>query len=301
MNRLAAALFSLVLATLPCVSMADTTTFNFTGDCLDCSNPQGQLIVNDYTYGTALYPAELVGFTYTSSLADVSVTQSNLESMWGYLGSTPGSYPFTLVFAENDQVYVFATNTAGDWCYGPEGTCENLSGGAIGIDHGVDGVFSPAAPASTPEPSSLLMLGTGAIGGLGVFRRKFIQRYKTCFLSVGLLFAVFTGPSVAHAQCTNMTSWVRGSVKVGSDGWVIGHFTNNSSQTLYVMYAFKKNGVPSNSMADQGAGTVKPGQTVGGELQGLYSTSADKNPAEIYWYAVLQSDIDAGKRCEHHW
>ena len=174
MNRLATALFSLVLATLPCVCMADTTTFNFTGDCLDCSNPQGQLILDDYTSGTALNPTELVSFTYTSNLADISVTQSNISFLNGSLDNTPGSYLFTLIFAENAQHYAFLTDTAGNWCYGLTGTCDNVGsgGGPIGVDHGVDGVFSPAAPASTPEPSSLLMLGTGVLGGLGVFRRK---------------------------------------------------------------------------------------------------------------------------------
>ena len=172
MNRLATALFSLVLATLPCVCMADTTTFNFTGDCLDCSNPQGQLVLDDYTSGTALNPTELVSFTYTSNLADISVSQSNISFLNGSLDNTPGSYLFTLIFAENAQHYAFLTDTAGNWCYGLTGTCDIGSGGLIGIDHGVDGVFSPAAPASTPEPSTLLMLGTGVLGGLGVFRRK---------------------------------------------------------------------------------------------------------------------------------
>jgi len=97
-----------------------------------------------------------------------------------------------------------------------------------------------------------------------------------------------------------MTSWVKGTVKVGSDGWVIGYLTNNSNQPLYVSYTFKQNGVPSTAMSNAGATTIQGGQTVGGEGQGLYSTGADKNPPEIYWYAVLKSEHDQ-YGCGHKW
>jgi hypothetical protein len=97
-----------------------------------------------------------------------------------------------------------------------------------------------------------------------------------------------------------MTGSVQGTVKVGSDGWVSGYLTNNSNQTLYVSYTFKQNGVPSTAMANSGGTTIQGGQTVGGEGQGLYSTGADKNPPEIYWYAVLKSEHDQ-YGCVHKW
>ena len=98
--------------------------------------------------------------------------------------------------------------------------------------------------------------------------------------------------------CTVMNSYVNGTTRVESDGWVTGHLTNTSSQPLYVSWAFKKNGVPDGP--DAGGGVINPGQTVGGEGGGIWSTNADKNPPEIYWYAVLKSDEDAGKPCSHH-
>lgn len=103
-----------------------------------------------------------------------------------------------------------------------------------------------------------------------------------------------------QASCTDMTGSVQGSVKVGTDGWVIGYLTNNSAETLYVSYTFKQNGVPSNAMANAGGTTIQAGQTVGGEGQGLYSTGADKNPPQIYWYAVLKSEHDR-YGCAHKW
>ena len=108
------------------------------------------------------------------------------------------------------------------------------------------------------------------------------------------------GTGSIETKCTDMTGSVRGTVKVGSDGFVIGSLTNSSSATLYVSYTFKKNGVPSNDMANAGATTIRGGQTVGGELQGLYSTTADNNAPKIYWYAVLSSDHDK-YGCVHKW
>jgi hypothetical protein len=72
-----------------------------------------------------------------------------------------------------------------------------------------------------------------------------------------------------------MSKWVQATNTVGSDGWVVGHLTNTSLNTLYVSYTFGVNGVPRPSMRNAGATTIQPGQTVGGELGGLYSTNGD--------------------------
>jgi pyruvate/2-oxoglutarate dehydrogenase complex dihydrolipoamide acyltransferase (E2) component len=109
-----------------------------------------------------------------------------------------------------------------------------------------------------------------------------------------------TGSGSVQGSCTDMTGSVQGTAKVGSDGWVSGYLTNNSNQALFVSYTFKQNGVPSTAMANAGGTTIQGGQTVGGEGQGLYSTGADKNPPEIYWYAVLKSEHDK-YGCVHKW
>ncbi len=62
---------------------ADTITYNFTGTCLDCSDPQGTLVLQNYTFGDPLEASELVSFTYTSSLANVDITQATLGSLGG--------------------------------------------------------------------------------------------------------------------------------------------------------------------------------------------------------------------------
>ena len=119
-----------------------------------------------------------------------------------------------------------------------------------------------------------------------------------------LLFIVGCAMSVLstgqlHAQCADMSNSVSGKVKV-SGGEVIGWLTNNSGIDLYVFYTFKENGQPSQNMANAGAGPLFAGKTNGGEGAGMYTYSADTNPAEIYWYAVPKSEHDK-YGCTHRW
>lgn len=55
--------------------------------------------------------------------------------------------------------------------------------------------------------------------------------------------------------------------------------------------------------APEGGGTsIQSGQTVGGELGGIWATGdVDTNPPEIFYYAALQSDVDQGKQCFPPW
>jgi hypothetical protein len=152
---------------------ADTTAYNFTGTCLDCSDPQGTLVLQDYTPGDALTASDLVSFTYTSSLADVSITGLNLSSLTGSLGSTPGSYDFEAVFLTEAGTFSFDTATDGTWVYGP-GCGVLCGGGPIGIDHGTDGMFS-VTTASTPEPSTLWLFCTGLTTVAALRRRVSVR------------------------------------------------------------------------------------------------------------------------------
>lgn len=108
-----------------------------------------------------------------------------------------------------------------------------------------------------------------------------------------------TTASPQEGQCTDMSNSVSGTVKVNGNE-VIAWLTNNSGMDLYVFYAFKQNGGPSHNLANDGAGSLYAGKTNGGELGGMYSYSADTNPAMIYWYAVPLAQKNANG-CVHTW
>jgi hypothetical protein len=114
---------------------------------------------------------------------------------------------------------------------------------------------------------------------------------------LGCSIAALTASQLC-AQCADMSNSVSGSAKVNGNE-VIGSMSNNSGQDLYVWYTFKKNGVPSTSMANAGAGVLKAGQT-NSEGGGIYSYEADTNPARFYWYAVPLSQKNANN-CQHSW
>jgi hypothetical protein len=80
---------------------------------------------------------------------------------------------------------------------------------------------------------------------------------------------------------------------------VVGSLTNNSNQVLYVSFTFARGGKPSNALGVGGAVTLQPGQTISGTP--VVAFNVDTNPPYIYWYAVLQSDIDQGKNCGSAW
>jgi hypothetical protein len=124
------------------------------------------------------------------------------------------------------------------------------------------------------------------------------SKVENALILVGGIVAVL-GARPLHAQCTDMSNSVSGRVKVNGNE-VIAWLTNNSGIDLYVFYTFKENGGLSHNMANAGAGPLYAGKTNGGEGGGMYTYSADTNPAEIYWYAVPKSQHDQNG-CTHTW
>jgi hypothetical protein len=132
-----------------------------TSNCVDLGGSTGDsnamgVISSDMTFGPGTY---LVTFLLTGSGRDsTTVTDVSLRS---YTFA-----PITLTSAQTDPVSAYiTTTTSGTLTFADADISGNPNIGAV-----LDGATVSTV---TPEPSSLLLLGTGALSMAGFIRRKF--------------------------------------------------------------------------------------------------------------------------------
>jgi PEP-CTERM motif len=195
MNRLTVVLCNLMLAALPSTSALADTVYTYTGNTFTTglinnfttSLPTGPFTANDFVSGsftvsTALGPnhSEFVPIIPTffsfSDGAD-TLTNSNSDSLdnLGFFIGTDGSGSITTWYIEiesADQLTQIDTiNSTNGNAFIDAGVNEEYSA-IIRKDPGAWSSVTDPSPATTPEPNTLVLLGSGALGLAGMLRRK---------------------------------------------------------------------------------------------------------------------------------
>ena len=167
------------------VAVAPTTTFYFSGNCVDCAAAAGgstyavtaELTLVNYTLGqdiTAGDGGNFVSFTYNgSNLVDpFTVFNGEFVSTSGAMSNIPGLNDFDITF--EDGLY-FTTSAGGAFEVCAEGPAEGYYNGSCSryqaADFGTGSWSNTRVPNNIPEPTSMALLAFG-LAGVGGLRRR---------------------------------------------------------------------------------------------------------------------------------
>lgn len=140
---------------------------------------------NDFTLGS---PGSVGTVLYTFTVQGADTNQTfvgtllNGQSVFDFSAALPAA--FTATAGTTYWVSILADITGGDysWASSNGGNDSFLSRNSsdlssIGLDGtGIGLAFTLSTPGVTPEPSALMLTGTGLLGGFGMLRRRITQR-----------------------------------------------------------------------------------------------------------------------------
>lgn len=186
MNKLRYALLALTLA---CSSAAFATPItdpiSYTINQTVGGSTVTGTITTDGALGT-LFSYDIIGFNFNISDGNTSATlDSSTDDFYSVLmdALTADSSNLYFNFDGSGQGLAFESNLDSSYfCIGQASTCVSGSGYSVVLAPTYANNFSPASgvqqisgTAATPEPGSLMLVGTGALAAAGSLRRRFVR------------------------------------------------------------------------------------------------------------------------------
>ena len=190
MNRLVVVLCGMVVAALPSTSAFADTVYTYTGNPFNLGNGPGTTPVLPFTTSdsvsgwftvatplgdsVALAPVNAIAYSFTNGVDTITTGEATsffdfeigtdatgAINVWDVdLGNSVGNYVGTDFGPESGGDLELAIHPETNF----DGVAENLND---------PGTWTSNAPISTtPEPSSIALLGTGLLGAVGAFRCK---------------------------------------------------------------------------------------------------------------------------------